>query len=306
MRKIKLILYSLLGLIVASGLALFLVFEFNNIEGKTLNEEGRSNAGGKFIQLTEGITHYEIAGPDTGKVVILVHGFSVPYYIWNGTFDSLAEQGFRVMRYDEFGRGYSDRPDVTYSPALYRKQLLELINSLKLTTPVSLAGVSFGGGVVTDFAVHYSSMVDKIILVDPVFGFKNPPVNELVVNFNLALNHEKQAAGQLDDFKYPERFPDWKGQYKIQMEYKGFRNALASTLINYPADSIVANYHQLDSFHKKVLLIWGKEDQTVAYRFSDSLQRILKADFFPVDDARHLPQLEKPLIVNQKIISFLK
>jgi alpha-beta hydrolase superfamily lysophospholipase len=40
-----------------------------------------------------------------GKVIILVHGFSVPYYIWDGTYDSLVKAGFHVIRYDEFGRG---------------------------------------------------------------------------------------------------------------------------------------------------------------------------------------------------------
>jgi pimeloyl-ACP methyl ester carboxylesterase len=54
-----------------------------------------------------------------------------------------------------------------------------------------------------------------------------------------------------------------------------------------------------------VLLIWGKEDQTVFFHYSDSLRKILSVDFFPVDDARHLPHLEKPELVNQKIISFI-
>jgi pimeloyl-ACP methyl ester carboxylesterase len=90
--------------------------------------------------------------------VILVHGFSVPYYIWDGTYDSLVQAGFHVIRYDEFGRGFSDRPDVIYDPVLYRNQLHDLITSLKLQTPVSLAGVSFGGAVVSDFVVHYPAI----------------------------------------------------------------------------------------------------------------------------------------------------
>ena len=271
-----------------------------------MNEAARKNISGKFIQLTAGITHYDAGGTDSGKVVILVHGFSVPYYIWDGTYDSLVQAGFHVIRYDEFGRGFSDRPDVRYDPVLYRTQLYELINSLKLKAPISLAGVSFGGAVVSDFVVHYPQMIDKITLIDPVYSFGKIDAPEIITNYKLAIDHEKQAAGQLDDFKYPEQFPGWVDKYKVQMQYKGFRHALISTRNNYSKDSIIANYQALGSLQKKILLIWGREDQTVPFQYSDSLRKILPVDFFPVDDARHLPYLEKPTLVNQKIISFLK
>ena len=271
-----------------------------------MNEAARKNIGGQFIKLTGGITHYQSGGADTGKSIILVHGFSVPYYIWDGTYDSLAKEGFHVIRYDAFGRGFSDRPNVVYDHTLYRTQLFDLITSLKLQTPVSLAGVSFGGAVVADFAAHYPQLIDKIILVDPVYVFGKMDDPELIANYKMAINHKKQSTGQLDDFKYPERFPDWVDRYKVQMQYKGFRHALISTRNNYSKDTIISNYQMLGSLSKKILLIWGREDETVPFQYSDSLRKILAVDFYPVDDVRHLPYLEKPAPVNQKIISFLK
>ena len=306
MKMIKRILVALLIIMVLAGVYFCANYFVNNQETKTMNEAARKDASGKFIQLTAGITHYDEGGTDTGRVVILVHGFSVPYHIWDGTYDSLIQAGFHVIRYDEFGRGFSDRPDVIYDPVLYRTQLFDLITSLKLKTPASLAGVSFGGAVVSDFVVHYPQLIDKIILVDPVYNFGKIDDPEIIANYKMATGHEKQAAGQLDDFKYPEQFPGWVDKYKVQMQYKGFRHALISTRNNYSKDSIISNYRVLGSLQKKILLIWGKEDQTVPFQYSDSLRKILSADFFPVDDARHLPYLEKPLLVNQKIISFLK
>jgi pimeloyl-ACP methyl ester carboxylesterase len=306
MKKLKLLLFSLLVIVILVGAYFGIMFYTSNPERKTMNAEARKNATGQFTRLTAGITHYESDGSDTAKTVILVHGFSVPYFIWDGTYDSLVNQGFHVIRYDEFGRGFSDRPDVVYDPQLYRKQLSDLISSLKLKTPVSLICVSFGGAVATDFAVHYPELVDKLVLVDPVYEFGKPKEAELVTNYKMALGHEKQATGQLEDFKYPERFPSWVDKYKPQMQYKGFRHALLSTRYNYPGDSIISNYRSLGHLHKKILLIWGKEDQTVPFQFSDSIRQIVDVDFFPVDDARHLPYLEKPGQVNQKIISFLR
>ena len=306
MKMIKRILFALLIIMVLAGVYFCANYFVNNQETKTMNEAARKDASGKFIQLTAGITHYAEGGTDTGRVVILVHGFSVPYHIWDGTYDSLIQAGFHVIRYDEFGRGFSDRPDVIYDPVLYRTQLFDLITSLKLKTPASLAGVSFGGAVVSDFVVHYPQLIDKIILVDPVYNFGKIDDPEIIANYKMATDHEKQAAGQLDDFKYPEQFPGWVDKYKVQMQYKGFRHALISTRNNYSKDSIISNYRVLGSLQKKILLIWGKEDQTVPFQYSDSLRKILAVDFFPVDDAGHLPYLEKPLLVNQKIISFLK
>ena len=163
MKIIKRILLFLLIIIVLVGIYFWVKFLINNQETKTMNAYARKNISGQFIELTAGITHYESGGVDSGKVIILVHGFSVPYYIWDGTYDSLVKAGFHVIRYDEFGRGYSDRPEVVYDPVLYRTQLHDLITSLKLQAPVSIAGVSFGGAVVSDFVVHYPQMVKKII-----------------------------------------------------------------------------------------------------------------------------------------------
>jgi pimeloyl-ACP methyl ester carboxylesterase len=134
-----------------------------------------------------------------------------------------------------------------------------------------------------------------------------PPYPESIVRYKMAISPEDRVSGQLTDLKYPAHFPKWGDQYRTQMQYKGFRNALVSTLFCYaPKGGIKANYQVLDSLHKPVLLIWGKEDNTVPFKYSDSLRQILHTDYLPVDDAAHLPQMEKAGLVNEKIIDFLK
>ncbi len=306
MKRPKQIIYVLLVLLMLVAIGFYGFYVFKNVETKTIGEDDRKNASGNFIKLSDGITHYEVAGSDTAKTVVLVHGFSVPYYIWDGTFDSLVHQGFRVIRYDEFGRGLSDKPEAEYNPSFYRKQLIELISSLNVKEPFHIAGLSFGGAIVGDFVTHYPQLIEKIILIDPVYRFTNRDIADVIMNYSMAVKADAMAGGQLEDFKYPELFPDWVNKYKTQMKFKGFRHALISTIKNYPSDSIVSNYSKLESLKKKVLLIWGKEDQTVTFDFSDSLKQKLSVDFLAVEDARHLPHLEKPLAVNQKIFSFLK
>src|SRR5580693_6785171 len=217
MRKAKTIALSILAFFVLCIILLWVLYAIRNIETEKMDAAARNKVPGMFISLGGGVTHYEMAGADTGKTVVLVHGFSVPYYILYNIFDSLVRHGFHVLRYDEFGRGYSDRPSVDYLPALYTDQLYDLINSLKVRTPVNLMGVSFGGAVITDFTVHHPDLVDKLVLVDPVYNYKSSGFSELVNDFVLAGQHEERAKGQLDDFKYPEHFPGWVDKYKIQM-----------------------------------------------------------------------------------------
>ena len=306
MKIIRIIILALFLLVILGCLVTYIAYVSVNMETRPMNETARKEADGRFVVLGDGITHYESGGPDTGKTVILVHGFSVPYYIWGGTFDSLVRSGFHVVRYDEFGRGYSDRPELAYNPALYRKQLFDLIHALQLKTPVSLVAVSFGGAVVSDFAVHYPGLVDKIVLVDPVFHLRKPPGPAFFANIGMVFKHEEQATSQLEDFAHPDRFPGWVDRYKVQMHYKGFRYALISTLLNYPQDSILANYRELGALHKNILLIWGREDHTVPFTFSDSLRPLLQPDFLPVEDAGHLPFLEQAGTVCKRMISFLR
>src|SRR5690348_16826332 len=103
------------GAIVVACAALFAFYENRNPEKRTLDDAARRTAPGKFVRLSDGMTHYELSGPDSGTTVILVHGFSVPLYIWDSTAAALSSKGYRVLRYDEYGRGWSDRPNATYN-----------------------------------------------------------------------------------------------------------------------------------------------------------------------------------------------
>ncbi|ULQ50875.1 alpha/beta fold hydrolase [Flavihumibacter fluvii] len=310
MKLFKKAIAVLLALLLIAIVVFAILFRWINTEKLPLDETARKMAPGSFVTLTDGITHYEMAGPDTGKVVVLVHGFSVPYYIWDSTFIYLVHKGYRVLRYDEFGRGFSDRPDKVYTAEFLRKQLRELLDSLNIKEVQALVGLSFGGPVTSDFVANYPDLVHQLILVDPLYPQAGPAKFDQtawLMEFMMAMNPEKMIAGQLTDLKYPERFPTWGDQYTVQMAYKGFRHALVSTRYHYATpDAIRANYAIVHSLHKPVLLIWGRDDQTLPISSADSLQKVLQVDYFPVDDAGHLPHMEKAQVVNEKISAFLQ
>ena len=135
-----------------------------------MNEQVRSNLDGKFIQLSDGFTHYELKGEQSQKTVMLVHGNVAPYVTSDNTVEDLIDAGFTVLRYDLFGHGFSDRPNLDkYTRDLYDNQLVELLAKLGISEPVFLVGTSQGGSISAYFAAKRPEKVRKLALLSPFF-----------------------------------------------------------------------------------------------------------------------------------------
>jgi len=134
-----------------------------------------------FAQLLKGLTHYKLSGPSDGKVVVLIHGIAGPFGIWKKVADSLMSHGYRVLQYDLYGRGYSDRPDITYDHDLYINQLSELLAVLSIRNPIYLVAWSLGGMIAVGYTVEYSNIIEKLILIAPAGIGISRPINVRIV-----------------------------------------------------------------------------------------------------------------------------
>jgi pimeloyl-ACP methyl ester carboxylesterase len=300
-----------LGLVVAVALAgIVTLYLARNPERGTLDQSARASTTGSYAKLGDGVTHYETFGPPTAPVVVLVHGFSVPYYIWDSTVTPLRNAGYRVIRYDMYGRGYSDRPAVTYDSALFVRQLDQLLTALDVRTPVHLVGVSMGGWVTSSYVLAHRDRVRSLTLVDPVARTSSvdgvarvPIVGPLLWQ---ATAVPKMAAGQLGDFVHPERFPDWDDRYVPQTRFKGFGRALLSTRRAMSTVDYDTLYGRVSRTGLPVLLVWGTEDATVPIGLSTRVRvAIPRLRFLPVDSAGHLPIVERASVVNRVLLRFL-
>lgn len=111
---------------------------------------------------------------------------------------------------------------------------------------------------------------------------------------------------QLRDLYRPERFPDWVKRYRPQMQIRGFRRALLSTVRHYIHEDKRYVYQRLAGKDKPVLLIWGTEDQTNPPAHNQVLRDILAPQFLLVEAAGHLPHVERPEVVNPRLVDFLQ
>ncbi|HET7142466.1 MAG TPA: alpha/beta hydrolase [Anaerolineales bacterium] len=282
-------------------------------EIKELDETTRREADGSFIALADGTTHFELSGDVNGAVVVLVHGFSVPYFIYDNTFAFLVNEGFRVLRYDLFGRGYSDRPRLDYNIDIFVKQLKNLLDGLNIKQ-VSLLGLSMGGPITTAFTSKYPEYVTKQILIDPagarpiklssiLFLAKIPILSELFLGLLGSANMVKNIAADIFDSKLVRHFQE---RYKVQMQYKGFKRAILSTIRSNMLESFEKFYLSVGKLKIPTLLFWGKNDATVPFEHSKIiLAAIPHAQFHAIENCGHIPHYEKPEIVNPILLEFL-
>ena len=288
---------------------------FPLFETKQLNDEARKSAGGSFVPLPDGITHYELSNSKNGEIVVLVHGFSVPYFIFDPTFDFLTQSGFRTLRYDLFGRGFSDRPRVRYNIDLFVRQLLDLLDALRFTRPVSLVGLSMGGPITATFTARHPGRVKSLTLIDPagvrpvsltptLKAMKLPGIAEAVFGLVGSESLLKSAA---KDFFDPEMVGMFLDRYKVQMQYKGFKRAILSSIRNGMLDSFMETYRAAGKMDKPVSIFWGRNDITVPFEHSHDLRAAMpNAEFHVIEDCGHIPPYENPAEFNPILLEFFR
>jgi len=283
-------------------------------ETKELNELTRQEASGSFVQLSDGISHYELSNPEAAETVVLIHGFSVPYFIYDPTFDFLTRTGFRVLRYDLFGRGFSDRPDTRYNIDLFVRQLGDLLDALRFSRPVSLVGLSTGGPIAATFTARFPKRVSKLVLIDPVgakpFALSRilkvaamPFVGEAIIGLLGSVGIVRHI---VTDFFNEEHIEHFQATYIVQMQYKGFKRAILSTIRNNMLGSFLEIYERLGKMDKPVLLFWGRRDVTVPFKHSEVLRAAMpNVQFHAIENCGHIPHYEKPEEVNPILLEFL-
>lgn len=301
----KKITLALLALLLAAAAVLPVL---RNVEQGPLDRTTRDAAPGQFLELSHGPVHVQLSGPQMGVPVVLVPGFSVPSYVWEPLDARLAAAGFRVVRFDLYGRGWSARPDVVYDRDLYSEQLRELMDALHIER-AHVIGLSMGGAIAGRFTAQHPDRVATLTLIAPftyardIAPLQWPLLGEWM---NRVYVLPKLAASQMSDFVHPERHAGWAGRFLPQMRYDGFGRAILSTLRNVMTQDSLGDFAVVGALHREVMLVWGRRDLVVPFAHSEAVRgAIPQAQFVAVDEAGHLPHVEQPELVAKTLIEFL-
>jgi pimeloyl-ACP methyl ester carboxylesterase len=271
-------------------------------------------SGGSSARLSQGRISYQWHGPDDGETIVLAHGLATPKFVWNNTIPALTGAGYRVLSYDHFGRGNSERPRVPYNRGFYISELKELLDTLHVVEPVNLIGYSMGGGTVTSFAAEYSNRVEQLLLLAPA-GFVpryQGPIRLLTLPLlgewlltvggaDLLLKELYKAAeeGRIGE----EVIRQFKSQFYIQ----GSPHALASTLRHYPMYDLSEDYRKVGESKLKVSAVLADQDDLVPIASAEKIRQLipdLRLEIVP--GAGHDFVYTQAETVNPLILSALK
>lgn len=271
-------------------------------------------AAHSFIEIADGTVHYRLEGPADAPLVVLVHGFSTPSLVWDGYFKPLTEAGFRVLAYDNFGRGLSDRPSAVYDAELLDRQLADLLDALKIDRRVDLVGYSMGGTIATIFTARHTDRVRSLTLIAPAgLGvamnesaetLKRPLTGDWIVRMFGTRLFYSAAAEEAKSAPNPGAFLEG---FNRQLEYRGYGDALLSTMRYYPLTTSEASFADVGRSTVPVLVIWGEADQTVPYEYSMRLMELMpEAQLRSYPSTGHNITFARPELVSGLITDFLR
>ena len=236
-----------------------------------IGPELRKDAPGDFATLSGGMTHYQWDGPKDGPVLVCIHGLTTPSYVFDLLVAGLVDLGFRVLRYDLWGRGYSDRTGGDQTRHFFIRQLRELLQDQGVDGPVTVLGYSMGGSIATVFAAEEPKRVQRLILLAPAglqhkagamadLARRLPVVGDWMM---LAFGaHElRKTAASLAGGSAPVR--SISKRQAAETAVQGYLPAVLSSQRNLLAEDLAEEHVYLGESGLPVVAVWGGDDTVI-------------------------------------------
>ena len=279
-------------------------------------------SNGNWIELSRGNIYFEWFIPDasteTKGTMVLVHGFSTPSFVWGGLIDNFTSSGYRVLVYDHFGRGYSERPRVKYDKNLYLETLRELIESQKIEDQVHLVGYSMGGPIVGFYAEAYPEDTKSATLIAPAGFSKSIPDMKSWTTMPIVgdwfwrvFSNRLYGIGNMSETQFSEdplsiNEDRFMPLFQNQLRFRGFNESLLSTIRHFNLFDVRKMYESLHSKQVPILALWGKKDGVVPFTGSQEFERIFtNGNLVTLDEGTHDITYRQPTKVGEEITKFI-
>ncbi len=275
---------------------------------------------------TNNITiHVVQDGPETGELVILLHGFPEFWYGWRKQIPALVGAGYRVWAPDQRGYNESDKPQgiAAYSIDKLSADVIGLMDAAGVEK-ATVIGHDWGAGVAWWTAMTYPDRVAKLIVLNVphgsvmqaflrknlgqlwkswyIFFFQIPWLPEKL----MGLNRWQAAAQGLTGSSRPGTFSEADlDQYRQAWSQPGaftsminWYRALIQKPPQTPADVRI---------HVPTLVLWGAQDKFLSREMAqESMAYCDDGRLVYFEEATHWVQHEEVTKVNELILHFLR
>ncbi len=258
----------------------------------------------KFATVFGAKIRYLEAGDAAKPTVIFLHGLGAQAESWQFNIPALAAN-YHVIAPDQVGFGKSDKPFLKYRVGTYADFLDKFMSELKIEK-AHLVGNSMGGWVAGLMAVKYPDRVEKIVLADAA-GLVPQIVNfDQIYQLNNSTRDEIRA-----NLKLLFASPALRNNEALVDQFMTQR---VSTNDGYTINSIIESIKRREDFlndhlgeiKKPTLIIWGNQDGLIPVADANTFNKgIAGSELVIFEDCGHVPQYEKALDFNKKVLEFL-
>jgi pimeloyl-ACP methyl ester carboxylesterase len=236
-----------------------------------MSRRARRDAPGQFAELPQGRVHYRWLGAATGPVAVCVHGLTTPSFVWDRISDTLGEMGYRVLVYDLYGRGYSDRPRGAQDCEFFMRQLSDLLADQGVENNITLLGYSMGAIIAPSFAAQNPGMIRRLILLAPAgIGHDLGPASRLLAQTGLfgswamlSVYGRSMRRALEAERGQPSGVPGIVDMQIAQLRHRGFLPAVLSSLRGALDQDMEAAHRAASEAQIPVLVIWAEADAVI-------------------------------------------
>jgi epoxide hydrolase 4 len=275
---------------------------------------------------TNGIRLHTIrAGPEGGRLVILLHGFPEFWRSWIRQIEPLAAAGYYVLAPDQRGYNLSDKPQ---DPAAYNldelsKDIEGLIRAAGRQKAV-VVGHDWGGVVAWWLGIHYPEMLERLVILNAphpaafrqILSSNPDQIRRSSYVFFFQLPWIPEAISRNNDWELMEktlRETSRPGTFSAQ-DFEHYRQAWWRK----GAFTAMLNWYRANARHltkvpidKRVsvptLLLWGTQDFALGQQLAEpSIEMCEQGQLVFLEEATHWIQHEQAERVTQLILEFLE
>jgi pimeloyl-ACP methyl ester carboxylesterase len=282
-------------------------------EDRRLDAATRRELRGSFVELSDGVTHYELAGPEDGELAVLIGGLMIPLFYWDGVTAALHARGLRTLAFSAYGRGYSDRVQARYDETLFVRQLAELTGRLELTPPLHIVGTSMGALIAMAYTDRYAASAATLSIIGPAGLLPSKATSphrmlrsDLVAGFVAHRFGRRLLEGHLGhNIQDPKLAADLAAMVLDAYRYEGSLYAFFDTLQHLPFSGRAEVFRRTGEQGLATLLLWGADDQVTPAVHMDTARGLLRPQTARlISGCGHMVPFERPGEVAEAIASF--
>lgn len=254
-----------------------------------------------------------------GPPVVLIHGFGGSMWQWEQQQHTLS-QHFRILTLDLPGAGLSDKPEIDYRPDQMLDFFVGFMDAVKIQQ-ATLVGNSMGAGLAIGMALAHPTRVAKLVLIDGLpqhvmEKLTSPSVRRALettapswlVSFGNMLFGGLMIESVLKEIVHDPALltPAVIERSNRNRQRPGLIKPIMTVRENLPLwESGFAM--RVGEITHPTLVIWGEEDRVFPIAVGEELHQTIRGSrFIRIPKAGHIPQWERPDLVNQELITFIQ